>query len=159
MNEKRSHRDKGTYALVLALDSPREMQVGSLGMIRFDSPYYLYIGSAFGPGGLQARIKHHLAQPRRPHWHLDYLRQEADVVDVWYAADPARLECIWAAMANRELSPVPHFGSSDCRCQSHLFASRGRPTLAAFRRDLGMPDHRPPLRAISHTSRPLSFPT
>lgn len=122
----------GTYALVLALGSPAELEVGSLGRIRFDSPFYLYVGSAFGPGGLQARIKHHLGQPRRLHWHLDYLRQEAQVVDLWYTPDA--LECRWAdaALARQELAPVPRFGSSDCRCRSHLFAAPRLPRLTIF---------------------------
>jgi hypothetical protein len=70
----------GTYALILALQSSTELQVGCLGRIRFHAPFYLYFGSAFGPGGLQARIEHHLQPARRAHWHIDYLRQAAEVV-------------------------------------------------------------------------------
>jgi Uri superfamily endonuclease len=126
----------GTYALVLALVEPTELQIGRLGSIRFDSPYYLYFGSAFGPGGLQARIKHHLRPLRRAHWHIDYLRRAAEVLDVWYTSDNMRLECIWAniALENRNTSQVRGFGSSDCRCQSHLLAATSRPNLRDFRR-------------------------
>jgi Uri superfamily endonuclease len=126
----------GTYALLLALQAPAELQIGRLGRIEFDSPFYLYFGSAFGPGGLEARIRHHLQPARRAHWHIDYLRQEADVLGVWYSSDRARLECIWAnaALVHRSVSLVPRFGSSDCRCQSHLLAANRLPTLCAFRR-------------------------
>jgi len=126
----------GTYALILALPAPVELRIGCLGRIRFDSPFYLYFGSAFGPGGLDARIKHHLLPARRAHWHIDYLRQEAEVLSVWYSSDNARLECIWAnsALAHRGVSLVPRFGSSDCRCQSHLLAASRLPCLSAFRR-------------------------
>jgi Uri superfamily endonuclease len=128
----------GTYALVLALQAPIELQIGCLGRIRFDSPFYLYFGSAFGPGGLKARLKHHLQPVRRAHWHIDYLRQEAEVLGAWYSSDRARLECYWAnmALAHRGVSLVPRFGSSDCRCQSHLLAVSRRPNLSAFRRQL-----------------------
>jgi Uri superfamily endonuclease len=126
----------GTYALLLALRTPAELKIGRLGRIQFYSPYYLYFGSAFGPGGLKARIRHHLQPVRRAHWHIDYLRHEADVLGVWYSPDGARLECTWAnaALAHRGVSPVPRFGSSDCRCQSHLLAATRLPTLSAFRR-------------------------
>ncbi len=128
----------GTYALVLALQSPTELQIGCLGRIQFDAPFYLYFGSAFGPGGLAARIKHHLQPARRAHWHIDYLRQVAEVLGAWCSSDSARLECIWAnaALAHRGVSLVPRFGSSDCRCQSHLFAVNRLLSLPALRRRL-----------------------
>jgi len=127
---------KGTYALILALPARAELHIGCLGQIQFESPFYLYFGSAFGPGGLNARIKHHLRPVRRTHWHIDYLRQEANVLSVWYSSDNSRLECFWAksALANRCVSLVPRFGSSDCRCQSHLLAANRRPSLSAFQR-------------------------
>ena len=128
----------GTYALILALEAPTELQIGCLGRIQFDAPFYLYFGSAFGPGGLKARITHHLQPARRAHWHIDYLRQEAEVLGAWYSSDRARLECMWANMAltHRGVSLVPRFGSSDCRCESHLLAVNKRPSLSAFRRRL-----------------------
>ncbi len=129
---------RGTYALLLKLQVPIELQVGRLDRIHFESPFYLYFGSAFGPGGLGARIKHHLQPARFAHWHIDYLRQVAEVVGVWHTDDAARLECTWAnaASALRGVSPVPRFGSSDCRCNSHLLAVNRLPSLSAFRRRL-----------------------
>ncbi len=126
----------GTYALHLELPAPTDIEVGRLGPIRFDSPYYLYFGSAFGPGGLRARLRHHLGPVRRAHWHIDYLREKAEVIGIWYSEDEARLECIWAnaASEHRGVSPVPGFGSSDCTCQSHLVATQRLPSLRAFRR-------------------------
>lgn len=126
----------GTYALVLALEAPVELRIGSLGQIQFDSAFYLYTGSAFGPGGLAARVRHHLEPVRRAHWHIDHLRQRAEVLAVWHNASRQRLECHWAeaAAAYTGTSAVPGFGSSDCYCESHLFAVRTLPSLAAFRR-------------------------
>jgi len=130
----------GTYALLLALDAPVELEIGRLGQIHFESPYYMYVGSAFGPGGLQARICHHTQPVRHSHWHIDYLRQVADVVGVWFSADHVGFECVWAnaALAVRGASQVPRFGSSDCRCQSHLVAVSRLPSVAAFRRRLNV---------------------
>lgn len=148
----------GTYALLLVLDAPTEQRVGRLGNIRFDSPFYLYFGSAFGPGGLRARLSHHLHRPGRLHWHVDYLRQAASVLAAWYSEDSARLECVWAeaASAFRGASLVPGFGSSDCRCPSHLLAVPRLPRAATFRRHVNA--LRPacaPIRQL-HAQRPLS---
>jgi Uri superfamily endonuclease len=128
--------EPGTYALLLGLREPALLQVGRLGRIRFDAPYYLYFGSAFGPGGLRARLKHHLEPARRRHWHIDYLLRAAEVLGVWHTSDPARLECTWAraSSALRGGSLVPRFGSSDCRCRSHLLALHRLPSLPTFRR-------------------------
>jgi Uri superfamily endonuclease len=128
----------GTYALLLGLQEPAELEVGRLGAIRFDSPFYLYFGSAFGPGGLKARLGRHLRPERRLHWHIDYLRQVTEILGVWHTNDTARLECTWAraASALRGASLVPRFGSSDCHCRSHLLAFPRLPGLRAFRRRL-----------------------
>jgi Uri superfamily endonuclease len=128
----------GTYALLLELHEPTELQVGRHGQIYFESPFYLYFGSAFGPGGLGARLKHHLHPPGRAHWHIDYLRQVTGVLGAWHTRDTARLECTWAdaASALRGVSFVPGFGSSDCCCHSHLLAVQRLPSLSAFRRHL-----------------------
>jgi len=37
--------------------------------------YYIYIGSAFGPGGVRARMLRHLRADKPKHWHIDYLRE------------------------------------------------------------------------------------
>lgn len=112
--------------------------MGRLGRTAFDAPFYLYLGSAFGPGGLVARLRHHLRYAQRAHWHIDYLRREARVVEVWVTRDPERLECVWfaAALRLRGARAVAGFGSSDCACASHLVAVQKAPKRAAFRRHL-----------------------
>lgn len=128
----------GTYALVLELQEPAELRIGSLGLIRFDRPFYIYVGSAFGPGGVRARIGHHLRPVRRAHWHIDYLKHCAKVFDVWQCTDRARWECNWAMsiLDRRGTSLVPRFGASDCRCPSHLIGVSRHIDLADIRRRL-----------------------
>jgi Uri superfamily endonuclease len=130
----------GTYALILALNAPVDLKVGRLGLTGFELPCYVYFGSAHGPGGLKARINHHLQHADRPHWHVDYLRRVAAVHGVWYTCDPAHLECHWAiaALGLPGAKPVPGFGSSDCSCRSHLVGFDRPPGQAAFRRQLKM---------------------
>jgi len=128
---------KGTYALVLKLDRPSTITVGKLGTCSFSSGYYLYVGSALG--GIRLRVRRHVRGGKRLHWHIDYLREVAAVIEVWYLASTARLECRWyraAAGMNGAQVPVAGFGSSECRCTSHLLYFAAMPSFERFQRQL-----------------------
>lgn len=118
--------DKGTYALLLRLDDPELIRVGRLGEFTFPAGWYVYVGSARGPGGLAARLARHrrqIADGKRPRWHVDYLRESASLIEVWSRVTDQRLECTWArafADAPGAEIPIPRFGASDCRCPAHL---------------------------------------
>jgi len=128
----------GSYLLLLDLAQPRMLRVGALGEIRFEAGVHLYAGSAFGSGGLAARLGHHLRPAARPHWHVDHLRRAARLVGIWVTHDPRRMECAFfeAAMRLRGARSVPRFGASDCDCPSHLVAVPRLPLRATFRRHL-----------------------
>lgn len=64
----------GTYLLVLRSHGEATVQVGRWGPLAVRPGVYLYVGSAFGPGGVRARVGRHLRMRKKPHWHLDYLR-------------------------------------------------------------------------------------
>ena len=111
----------GAYLLVLELDGPLALTIagrpGSLG-----PGLYAYCGSAYGPGGLGARLARHLGPDKRPHWHIDRLTAAGRVLAAY--AQPGGSECALVA-ALRALPetrvPLPGFGSSDCRrCPAHL---------------------------------------
>jgi Uri superfamily endonuclease len=125
----------GTYALVLKLSRPATIRVGRLGRFHFAMGWYVYVGSARGPGGLAARVARHLCSSKPLHWHIDYLREYARPVEIWYAAGAQRWECAWGKVVS-ELAggsiPVPRFGASDCRCSAHLIAFVDPPDFAAF---------------------------
>jgi Uri superfamily endonuclease len=131
-------KGQGTYALILRLESQQLIQVGRLGAFAFPAGHYLYVGSAFGPGGLAGRLGRHLASNhavRRPHWHVDYLRHLASVVAIWYAEHETRREHDWATRAGRLAGascPAPRFGASDCRCPAHLFHFHQAPPPGCF---------------------------
>ncbi|MCX7791437.1 MAG: GIY-YIG nuclease family protein [Chloroflexaceae bacterium] len=119
---------KGTYILVLQLDRLAPgLRIGKLGMFDFPPGFYLYVGSAFGTGGLAARLAHHRrVEKPRPHWHIDYLRPKARLREAWTVGGPERFEGRWcrALSAAPALSaPVPGFGASDTRYRTHLFYS------------------------------------
>jgi Uri superfamily endonuclease len=121
----------GTYVLLMRVRHSACLTVGSLGECNLDSGWYVYVGSAQGSGGLRARIGRHLRKAERRHWHIDYLREVAPVEEVWLCAGPP-LECTWAQVFRKAglAIPIAGFGSSDCRCASHLFYSRERPRIA-----------------------------
>ncbi|SDH56387.1 GIY-YIG nuclease family protein [Roseospirillum parvum] len=83
---------------------------------------YWYAGSAYGPGGLRARLGRHLRRDKAIRWHVDRLTVEP-AVEVGFLAFPGAGECalVAALLAAGATVPVPGFGSSDCRiCPSHL---------------------------------------
>jgi len=117
---EREGKDRGSYVLVLRLPAKKRVEVGKLGPVEFPPGYYLYAGSA--RKNLTRRVERHKRERKRLFWHIDYLRAQAE----FHLALPVRasdaLECEIAG-ALREISDwdVPHFGSSDCSCRSHLF--------------------------------------
>jgi len=130
--------DKGTYILVLALDKETRISVGKLTSYSFPPGYYLYVGSALG--GLNSRIGRHIRGGRKLHWHIDYLRRRAGVIEVWYLVSEERLECSWYRAASRlpqARTPVAGFGSSGCGCDSHLLHFISLPSMETFRRVIG----------------------
>ncbi|GAB6904397.1 conserved hypothetical protein [Desulfosarcina cetonica] len=128
--------EPGTYALVFHCDAPVSTRVGRLGLIRLPVGYWVYVGSAFGPGGLRARLGHHLKPSARPHWHVDYIKGAMIPVAVWTTVDPLKREHAWAAVLSGirgARCPVAGFGASDCDCPAHLVHLSHCPSLSGFR--------------------------
>jgi Uri superfamily endonuclease len=132
---------KGTYVLILQLSQPARLTTGKLGEFDFPAGWYAYVGSAFGPGGLRGRLKHHLAPVTKPHWHIDYLRSAASVREVWYLIGEAICEHQWAdtlrSMPGAAI-PAPRFGASDCTCETHLIYFAEKPDSGVLRGFMGL---------------------
>jgi Uri superfamily endonuclease len=140
------HPRPGTYALVFKAKRKKQLIIGKLGTLNLQPGYYVYVGSAFGPGGLKARVGHHRKSTSRRHWHIDYLSEYLPPAEVWYTHDPTHREHRWSdvlAQAEGASIPLPGFGSSDCRCISHLYFLSTRPSGNYFRRKIhaGVVDH------------------
>jgi Uri superfamily endonuclease len=138
----------GTYALVLRVSGRPEIVVGRLGTLVAMPGFYVYVGSAFGPGGLAKRVGRHARADKRCRWHIDYLAAVATLEEVWYTVDKAHRECQWADTLKQTrgaIVPLEGFGASDCGCPSHLFFFQRRPSLRAFRQRLmrSIPGHGP----------------
>lgn len=136
-------RDPGSYALILKAPETGTAQIGRLGAIEFRGDWFVYVGSAFGPGGVEARVGHHRRPKRSCHWHIDYLLREVRIEEVWYTHDPVKREEEWAEAFRTDplaSNPLRRFGAGDCGCDGHLFRLAERPAverLTARLRELG----------------------
>ena len=128
----------GTYAVLMRLKRFQSIVVGKMGKVDFPAGWYVYVGSAMGPGGLAARIGRHHRLTKKKYWHIDYLRPATRMAGCFLAADSVRREHDWAQYIGSEPiagQPVTGFGSSDCRCAAHLFHFEIHPVpgiLASF---------------------------
>jgi len=118
--------DKGSYIIVGFLARCMSIEVGSLGSINFQKGYYVYVGSAMN--SLSKRVKRHLAKIKKMHWHIDYLTPHLTKVRPILITIPEKLECrISQAISTIADGKVANFGSSDCRCASHLYFFKADP--------------------------------
>ena len=133
--------EKGTYILTASVPQMKRIAIGQLGKFDIVPGFYAYVGSAFGAGGLCSRIGHHLESRAAPHWHIDYLLQVAEPLEIWHSTADQKLEHHWADLlenASQFRIPIPRFGSSDYHRSraSHLFYCKRRPSFAWFRQQL-----------------------
>lgn len=138
----------GTYLVIMTVPRLVEITIGALGNHCMNRGYYSYVGSAFGPGGLRSRLSHHVRKrgQGRAHWHIDYLRSIADIVEIWWTMDPRKREHDWAEVFRRHMNmtiPINGFGSSDCSCPAHLFYAKMKPEMKLFTKAIHRhhPDH------------------
>ena len=122
----------GAYALMIRLDAPVLFQRGG----REDllcSGEYVYAGSAYGPGGLRARLRRHFRRDKAMRWHVDRLTVAAGWMQALAfegGSECGIIRALEQAGAGKDGSAFVHpaagFGSSDCRtCASHLLFRYG----------------------------------
>lgn len=112
---------KGAYALAITLRIP--LAFALRGRVQLFQPgYYVYAGSAYGTGGIGARLRHHFRREKKAHWHIDQLTAVADSIHAFALEEGSECEII--SLLGRLVGfvhPIAGFGSSDCRaCPSHL---------------------------------------
>ncbi len=141
----------GTYVLILSSLDSFSLQIGKKGKMSVKPGYYVYIGSAFGSGGLAARLGYHIKISKRSRWHIDYLRAKLKLTAIWLTTDRQHREHQWArcfAEYKCASMPLAQFGASDCNCSSHLFYFSAQPRLKAFQKNMFLicPQHADILR-------------
>jgi len=112
---------KGVYCLKISVREDVDIAVGALGIIHFKSGFYAYIGSA--QNNLEKRVARHLSSSKKIRWHIDYLLEHPSVIvsEVLCKEAGKSEECHIASLLANTADSIPRFGSSDCRCKSHLF--------------------------------------
>lgn len=110
------------------------LRVGALGTFEVPEGILAYVGSAYGPGGIVARISRHFRRGKRLRWHIDYLT-ESDIVKVEEAlALPSVKERELLEVVKDFGEPViPGFGCSDSKGDvTHLFKLKDHDLLKGF---------------------------
>lgn len=120
----------GTYSLLLQLRRDTRITFGAAGERALDAGWYVYTGSAFGPGGLSRVDRHRRVasgENETRHWHVDYLlcADSSHWAGAWTA--PRDAECVIADRLPGDA--VPGIGATDCGCPSHLTYSPERESL------------------------------
>ncbi|PLR82744.1 GIY-YIG nuclease family protein [Bacillus sp. V33-4] len=108
------------YAVYLKVEQEGTIHIGRLGRFYFQEGTYIYVGSA--KRNIASRISRHLKVDKKKRWHFDYLIPLGKVIKIiTYEATIG--ECALVEKLRKETAgmyPVKGFGSSDCRCFSHL---------------------------------------
>ncbi len=118
--------DRGAYLLFLRVGALRLLGIGSLGELEFPAGWYVYVGSAMR--NLEARVARHMKTKKKLRWHIDYLREASDSCEALLLPSTHKKECEIARILAAVLTPRPRgFGSSDCRCPTHLFRLESEP--------------------------------
>lgn len=112
---------KGIYVLVISINEGVSVDVGALGTVDFERGLYAYVGSA--QNALEKRVERHLEKVKRRFWHIDYLLDNigAKVLKIFWKEAGKLEECRISAKIRKRGVPISGFGSSGCKCESHLF--------------------------------------
>ncbi len=121
-------KDRGSYMILMELKEKKHIGRGKLGKILFEPAFYVYTGSAMA--NLTQRINRHRRLRKNYHWHIDYFREHAGIIADFPVRSSEDLECNLAETISKIADfSVKNFGSSDCKCESHLFGFRKNPLL------------------------------
>lgn len=126
-HDQRETKD-GFYQLLIYIPQKKSIKIGKKGTFEFLRGYYVYTGSA--RNGLKSRIQRHLRKNKKKFWHIDFLLPYSKIKDV--IIHIKKSECYWNNRLFELDEPeilVNGFGSSDCKCKTHLLYFRKKPEL------------------------------
>jgi Uri superfamily endonuclease len=108
------------YAIYLDVKCEKIIEIGKLGNYSFKKGIYIYVGSA--KRNIIARINRHQKVHKSQKWHFDYLRPHGTIIKI-ITYENSIGECPLAEKIRKMeggVFPIKRFGSTDCRCFSHL---------------------------------------
>jgi len=131
-------KSEATYILTIYVSENFKIRVGQLGEVSFKKGDYIYIGSA--RGCLEARLRRHLKRDKKSFWHIDYLlkNRRTQISKIWVILES--IECEIAEVFCR--NPITEivrkgFGSSDCKCVTHLFYIKDKEKIEKVLKEKG----------------------
>ncbi len=71
--------------------------------------------------GLESRLKRHLSNKKKMHWHVDYLLKKSEITDIIYNESEKKIEYELSQYISSKTINIEGFGCSDCECDSHLY--------------------------------------
>jgi Uri superfamily endonuclease len=113
---------KGAYVLLIGLDRALPVGAGRHKSGQLPAGTYFYAGSAYGAGGLAARIGRHFRKDKKVHWHVDRLTLEASRLAAFIVENGNECALAEALLQSNSVAiALEGFGSTDCSsCRSHL---------------------------------------
>lgn len=115
---------KGSYILFIRINEEILIILQNK-EIELKSGYYLYIGSAFGAGGLASRLHRHIRKSKKKHWHIDQVTMSKSTsIEGIGVSIGKNIECQISSklLDTSSFEPIVGFGNSDCKsCPSHFF--------------------------------------
>ncbi|NEW91798.1 GIY-YIG nuclease family protein [Rhodopseudomonas sp. BR0M22] len=132
----------GAYVVAIAIAAPLAIRLGAAASPLLRPGRYLYCGSAYGPGGLPARLGRHFRKDKAIRWHVDQLTTAGEVLGAWAIAGGD--ECELVARLGFLPVPIEGFGATDCaHCRSHLLRWPSRVAARTVRAALAGDDAAP----------------
>ena len=124
--------------MVIKISEDLKIRVGRLGEVSFKEGDYIYIGSA--KGCLEARLRRHLRKDKKIYWHIDYLlkNKKTKILQIWII--DKKMECQTAEVFCQDTTTEiikKGFGSSDCKCVSHLFYIKNKERTEKILKEIG----------------------
>ena len=112
---------KAIYVLIIQVENTISLKIGSLGTKVFNKGLFAYVGSA--QSNFYKRINRHKCQKKKIFWHIDYLltNKKTILIKIFFKLAKKTEECKLAQLISKKGKSIPNFGSSDCKCKSHLF--------------------------------------
>ena len=131
-------KSEATYILLIHVSEDLEIKIGQLGEVFFKEGDYIYIGSA--KAWLEARLQRYLRKEKRIFWHIDYLlrSEKTKILRIWII--DKKVECKNAEVfcQNPATEIIKKgFGSSDCRCLTHLFFVKDKKKTVKILKKIG----------------------
>ena len=115
---------QGTYTLFIRIKAEISIEIRKR-VIKLQPGFYIYVGSAFGAGGLSSRLHRHMRKNKKKHWHIDQvtMSNHSRIEGIGISIEKKN-ECTIASLLSEieNISPIKGVGNSDCiQCQSHFF--------------------------------------